>query len=77
MKDVTYKIVDSNIGLYETNEGILLFLEVTAKNDQVEYALSKLHLYHNNGFQTGVKKIAELAGQSERCSLSEEQEGRR
>jgi len=62
LNDVAYKIVRSSIALYETNEGIQLFPEVIAKNNQVEYALSELHLYHNNGFQTGVRKIAELAG---------------
>lgn len=62
LNGVKYKIVDSSIGLYETNEGIALFPEVTAENDQVESTLSELRLYHNNGFQTRVKKIAELAG---------------
>lgn len=62
LNDVSYKIVSSGIGVYETNEGIQLFPEVTAKNDQVEQELSEIHLYHNNGFQTGVKRIKELAG---------------
>lgn len=62
LNNVTYEIVSSSIGMYETNEGILLFPEVTAKNNQGEYDLSELRLYHNNGFQTGVRKIAELAG---------------
>lgn len=62
LNDVTYKIISSSITLYETNEGIQLFPEVKAKNNQVEQELSELHLYHNNGFQTGVKKIEELAG---------------
>ena len=53
LNDVSYKIVSSGIGVYETNEGIQLFPEVTAKNDQVEQELSEIHLYHNNGFQTG------------------------
>lgn len=35
---------------------------MTAKNDQVEQELSEIHLYHNNGFQTGVKRIKELVG---------------
>ena len=62
LNDVSYKIVRSSIALYETNEGIQLFPEVIAKNNQVIHELSELHLYHNNGFQTGVKKIAELTG---------------
>lgn len=62
LNGVKYEIVGSSIGLYETDEGIQLLPEVTAKSDQVDGALSKLHLYHHNGFQTGVKKKAELAG---------------
>ncbi len=62
LNDITYEIVSSSIALCETNEGIQLFPEVVAKSGQVEYELSELRLYHNNGFQTGVKKIAELAG---------------
>lgn len=63
LNGIAYKVVCSSISLYETSDGIQLFPDVTAKNDQVEYELSELHLYHNNGFQTGVKKIAELAGE--------------
>ena len=62
LNDVKYKITDSSIDFQETNEGILLFPEIKAENDQVEYELSELHLYHNNGFQTGAKKTADLAG---------------
>ena len=79
LNGVQYKIVGSSISVHETNEGILLFPEITAKNNQVECELSEIYLYHNNGFQTGVKKIADLTGKKyvweEACNDKGEEAG--
>lgn len=46
------------------DQKLLMFIDIEAKNidDTVEYELSKVYLYHNNGFRIGGKTLNKLKG---------------
>ncbi len=64
LKDITYSITGSSLYAYYQNEGLVLFPEVEAKTEQehVEYEMSYVRLYHNNGFHTHTPCFSELSG---------------
>lgn len=66
LKDIVYDITDSFIGVGSENMEIFLFPEVNAEteDEDVEYDMNYVRLYHNNGFNTHISNFGELKGKS-------------
>jgi len=64
LNNVEYKIDNTKIYIDNEEKGIRLFIEVNAStnNSNLDFELKKIHLYHNNGFQTGISTIMDLKG---------------
>ncbi len=64
LNNIEYNIDNAEINMYNEENGIRLFIEVSAStnNSDVDFELRNIYLYHNNGFQTGVSTINELNG---------------
>lgn len=77
LKDIDYKITDSSVQLiYEDNE-IRMYIEVNAETDDenVEYDMRQVYLYHNNGFSTGVENSKQLENMKFVWNASENEAG--
>lgn len=66
LKDIVYDITDSFVGVCSENMEIFLFPEINAETDDedVEYDMNYVRLYHNNGFNTHISNFDELKGKS-------------
>lgn len=64
LKDILYSVTDSHLSAQYQNMELILYLEVRAKTEEphVEYNMSSVHLYHNNGFNTHASDFNELKG---------------
>lgn len=64
LKDIVYDVHASNIKVEYDDMDIILFPEVNAsiEDDNVEYEMSTVSLYHNEGFNTHTSKLTNLKG---------------
>ena len=62
LKDITYSVTEASITAYYQDMELVLFPEVIAENDRVEYDMRHVRLYHNNGFNTHISGFSELCG---------------
>ncbi len=64
LKDITYDITDATIRVLNRDMEIILFPEIEAEtiDEDVEYEMKHVYLYHNNGFNTHVSTFEELKG---------------
>lgn len=64
LKDILYSITSSHLSAEYQNMELILHLAVSAKAEKndVDYDMSSVHLYHNNGFNTHVSNFNELKG---------------
>lgn len=64
LKDITYTITNSIAGISKEEENINLVFDIVAEteDENVEYEMSRLSLYHNDGFCTYTKNIQDLKG---------------
>ncbi len=66
LKDIVYTITSASINFDEGDEGLVIYPEITAKakDRKIDYDLSEIRLYHNDGIQTFAKKPKDLIGKS-------------
>ncbi len=64
LKDIVYTVTSSSINFEESDGGLVIYPEITAKakDKKVDYELSEIRLYHNSGINTGVKDKKQLIG---------------
>lgn len=64
LRDITYQITGTSLWATYKDMGLVLFPELEAKADRekVEYEMSRIRLYHNNGFQTHAPSFEALKG---------------
>ena len=62
LKDITYRVIQASLGAYYQDMELVLFPEVEAEDDHVEYDMRHVRLYHNNGFNTHISNFSELCG---------------
>ncbi len=64
LKDIVYDIADVSLSADSCDGEMYLFPEIEAKcsNENVEYELRSVRLYHNNGFNTHTGAFEELKG---------------
>ena len=64
LKDITYKVTKAFLGAHYENMELVLFPDVEARtrDENVEYEMRLVRLYHNNGFRTGSAAFRELKG---------------
>lgn len=64
LKDIVYNVTQSSLNAVYQDRELVLFPCVQAKTEQehVEYAMSNLRLYHNNGFHTHTPNFSEMNG---------------
>ena len=62
LKDITYKVTKAFLGAHYENMELVLFPDVEARtrDENVEYEMRLVRLYHNNGFRTGSAAFREL-----------------
>lgn len=64
LKDIIYKVTGTSLSAEYQDMELVLYPEVSAKteSDDVEYEMSYVRLYHNNGFHTHTKRFEDLKG---------------
>lgn len=64
LKDIVYDITNTYCSVSSRNGEIYLFPDIDAKcsDENVEYELCSVRLYHNNGFNTHASSFEELKG---------------
>ena len=64
LKDITYNVTQTSLAANYQDMELVLFPEVAAKaeNNRVEYSMSYVRLYHNNGFNTHTSCFDGLKG---------------
>lgn len=64
LSNIKYEIKDVKVHFENEENGIRLYFDINAisNDNNIDNELSNIYLYHNNGFQTGVKTINELKG---------------
>ena len=79
LKDITYRVIQASLGAYYQDMELVLFPEVEAEDDHVEYDMRHVRLYHNNGFNTHISNFSELCGRKfiweSECNAAEEEAG--
>ncbi len=62
LRDIEYDISSCSVSLNYEDTGIRMYIEVNAetKNQEIDFELRNVSLYHNNGFNTGVQKPKQL-----------------
>lgn len=62
LKDIEYEILNCSVSLNYEDTGIRMYIEVNAetKNQEIDFELRNVSLYHNNGFETNVQKPKQL-----------------
>lgn len=62
LNNVDYNISNCSVRLYNENSGIRMHIEVNAetKNEEIDYELRNISLYHDNGFNTNVQEVKQL-----------------
>lgn len=62
LKNIEYEISSCWVSLNYEDTGIHMYIEVNAetRNQEVDFELRNVILYHNNGFDTNVKKPKQL-----------------
>ncbi len=64
LKDIVYNVTSSFLSAHYQDMELVLFPEVEAatENDNVEYDMRSVRLYHNNGFNTHTSDFGKLKG---------------
>lgn len=64
LADIVYDVTSTALYYHFADGEIILYPEVDAKteNEDVDYEMSCVYLYHNNGFCTGVSNLEALKG---------------
>lgn len=64
LADIVYDVTYTDLCYHFENGNIILYPEVDAEteDEDVEYDMSCVHLYHNNGFCTNVSNLESLKG---------------
>lgn len=64
LSDIVYDITCASISVENVDMEIILYPDVEAKtaNENVEYDMRSVHLYHNNGFNIHVSTFDKLKG---------------
>ena len=59
LNNIDYDISNCSVRLYNEISGIRMYIEVNAetKNQEIDFELRNVSLYHNNGFNTNVRDI--------------------
>lgn len=62
--DISYHVTSADVVFDDSSGSIVMYPEICAETDapDVEYEMSSLRLYHNNGFDTGASQVRALAG---------------
>ncbi len=66
LKDIVYTITTASVNFEESENGLVIYPEIVASTNakNVDYDLSEVRLYHNDGIQTFAKKPKDLIGKS-------------
>ncbi len=81
LKDILYEVTRAELFAEYQDMELILRIEVEADTDEndVEYDMCMLHLYHNNGFNTHTATLAELEGKkfvwTSTCNEADEEAG--
>lgn len=64
LADIVYDVTDTDLMYHFENGNIILYPDISAETEDetVDYDMSAVHLYHNNGFCTHVSDLQALKG---------------